>query len=78
MRSPIRYPLVLAIVLAVLVLALAVGWQILVVGDSRSLAAGLTTLDWVLLVLGSPAPSRPDSRRSTGSCSCSAPSSSCS
>jgi hypothetical protein len=48
MRSPIRYPLVLAIVLAVLVLALAVGWQILVVGDSRSLAAGLTTLDWVL------------------------------
>ena len=53
MRSPIRYPLVLAIVLAVLVLALAVGWQILVVGDSRSLAVGLTTLDWVLLVLGS-------------------------
>jgi len=53
MRSSIRYPLVLAIVLAVLVLALAVGWQILVVGDSRSVAAGLTTLDWVLLVLGS-------------------------
>ena len=53
MRSPIRYPLVLAIVLAVLVLSLAVGWQILVVGDSRSLAPGLTNLDWVLLVLGS-------------------------
>ena len=51
-RRSIGLPLTLAIVLAVLVLALAVGWQILVVGDARSVAAGLDTLDWVLLVLG--------------------------
>ncbi|HEY5656210.1 MAG TPA: HAMP domain-containing sensor histidine kinase [Myxococcota bacterium] len=52
MRRSIGLPLTLGIVLAVLVLALAVGWQILVVGDARSVAAGLSTLDWVLLVLG--------------------------
>ena len=47
MRRSIGIPLALGIVLALLVLALAVGWQILVVGDARSVAAGLTTLDWV-------------------------------
>jgi len=51
-RRSIGIPLALGIVLALLVLALAVGWQILVVGDARSVAAGLSTLDWVLLVLG--------------------------
>jgi signal transduction histidine kinase len=34
------------------VLALAVGWQILVVGDPRPVTSGLRTADWVLLVLG--------------------------
>jgi signal transduction histidine kinase len=52
LRRSIGMPLALGIVLAVLVFALAVGWQILVVGDSRAVAPGLSTLDWVLLVLG--------------------------
>jgi signal transduction histidine kinase len=51
-RRSIGFPLALGIVLGVLVLALAVGWQILVVGDARSVAAGLSTFDWLLLVLG--------------------------
>ncbi len=38
--------------LTVLAVALAVGWQILVVSDARPVAAELTTLDWVLLILG--------------------------
>ena len=37
--------------LAILVLARAVGWQILVVSDPRP-GSGLRTIDWVLLVLG--------------------------
>ena len=52
MRRSIGIPLALGIVLAILLLALAVGWQILVVGDPRPVAAGLSTFDWVLLVLG--------------------------
>lgn len=53
MRRSIGMPLAVGIVLAILLLALAVGWQILVVGrDWRPVAAGLTRLDWVLLVLG--------------------------
>jgi len=51
-RRSIGIPLALGIVPALLVLTLAVGWQILVVGDARSVAAGLSTFDWVLLVLG--------------------------
>ncbi len=51
MRRSIGFPLTLGIVLVLLVLALAVGW-ILVVSDARSVARGLTTLDWALLVLG--------------------------
>jgi signal transduction histidine kinase len=49
-RRSIGLPLALGIVLAILLLALAVGWQILVVGDPRP--AGLSRLDWALLVLG--------------------------
>jgi len=51
-RRSIGFPLTLGIVLTILVLTLAVGWQILVVGDVRPVTAGLTTLDWTLLVLG--------------------------
>jgi two-component system phosphate regulon sensor histidine kinase PhoR len=51
-RRSIGFPLTVGIVLLLLVLALAIGWQILVVSDSRSVARGLTNLDWVLLVLG--------------------------
>ena len=51
-RRSIGLPLTIGIVLAVVVLALAVGWQILVVGDARALARDLTTLDWVLVVCG--------------------------
>ena len=52
MRSSIRWPLALAVILAVLVLVLAAGWQFLVVMDPRPVPAGLSTLDWVMLVLG--------------------------
>lgn len=52
MRRSIGLPLALGIVLAILVLALAVGWQILVVGASRSGAEGLRPFDWALLILG--------------------------
>jgi signal transduction histidine kinase len=51
-RRSIGFPLTVGIVLVVLVLALAVGWQILVVSDARGVARGLTNLDWLLLVLG--------------------------
>jgi signal transduction histidine kinase len=51
LRRSIGLPLALGIVLAILVLSLAVGWQILVVAPRPS--SGLRTLDWVLLVLGS-------------------------
>jgi signal transduction histidine kinase len=52
-RRSIGVPLALGIVLALLTAALAVGWQVLVVGDWRPVAQGLTTLHWVLIVLGS-------------------------
>ena len=52
MRRSIGFPLALASLLTVLLLALAVGWQMLVVGDPRPVAAGLTTVDWLLLILG--------------------------
>jgi signal transduction histidine kinase len=51
-RRSIGFPLTLGIVLALLVLTLAVGWQILVVSDVSPGARELTTLDWVLLILG--------------------------
>ena len=52
MRRSIGFPLTLGIVLTLLVLSLAVGWQILVVSDVRRVASGLTRFDWALLVLG--------------------------
>jgi signal transduction histidine kinase len=51
-RRSIGIPLALGIALAILVLLLAIGWQILVLGDPRPLEIGLTTRDWVMLVLG--------------------------
>jgi signal transduction histidine kinase len=51
-RRSIGFPLTLGIVLTLLAVALAIGWQILVVSDARPLARGLTTLEWALLVLG--------------------------
>lgn len=51
-RRSIGFPLTLGIVLTVIVLVLAVGWQILVVGDVQGMARSLTRFDWILLVLG--------------------------
>ena len=51
-RRSIGFPLTVGIVLTLLVLILAVGWQILVVSGVRPVARGLTTLDWLLLILG--------------------------
>jgi signal transduction histidine kinase len=51
-RRSIGIPLALGIALAILVLLLAVGWQILVLDDPRPLTVGLSTRDWVMLVLG--------------------------
>lgn len=52
-RRSIGAPLAVGIILMVLLIALAVGWQVLVwSGSTASLPAGLPTLDRVLLVLG--------------------------
>lgn len=51
-RRSIGFPLTIGIVLTLLALALAVGWQILVVGDLAPVARGLTSVHWVLLILG--------------------------
>jgi signal transduction histidine kinase len=51
-RRSIGFPLTLGIVLTIVALALAVGWQILVFSDARAVARELTTLDWILFVLG--------------------------
>jgi signal transduction histidine kinase len=51
-RRSIGFPLTLGIILTLLVLSLAVGWQILVVSDVRRVASGLTRFDWALLVFG--------------------------
>jgi signal transduction histidine kinase len=51
-RRSIGPRLTLGIVLVGVALALAVGWQILVVADLRPVAAGLTTAHWLLLILG--------------------------
>jgi signal transduction histidine kinase len=52
-QRSIGAPLTIGIVLMMLVLALAVGWQVLVWQDVKPLAEDLSTLDWVLLILGS-------------------------
>jgi signal transduction histidine kinase len=51
-RRSLGFPLALGLVLLLLVLALAVGWQILVWSGARPAAGGLSTADWALLVLG--------------------------
>ena len=51
-RRSIGFPLTIGIVLTVLAVALAVGWQILVVSDLAPVARGLTGLHWTLLILG--------------------------
>ncbi|HUH13374.1 MAG TPA: HAMP domain-containing sensor histidine kinase, partial [Longimicrobiales bacterium] len=52
-RRSIGLPLAVGVVLAVLALCLAVGWQILVVGDLTPVTRGLTTVHWLLIILGS-------------------------
>ncbi|MCP4906796.1 MAG: HAMP domain-containing histidine kinase [bacterium] len=52
-RRSIGGPLAIGIVSMVLVLALAVGWQVLVWRDGSEPTAGLSTLDTFLFVLGS-------------------------
>jgi signal transduction histidine kinase len=52
-RRSIGLPLTLGIVLIGVAVALAVGWQILVVTDLRPVARGFTTAHWLLLILGS-------------------------
>ncbi len=52
-RRSIGGPLAIGIVSMVLVLALAVGWQILVWRDRAIASQGLSTLDAILFVLGS-------------------------
>jgi len=51
-RRSIGFPLTIGIVLTLLAVALAVGWQILVVADLRPVARGLTGIHWTLLILG--------------------------
>ena len=51
-RRSIGFPVTLGIVLTIVALALAFGWQILVFSDARAVARELTTLDWVLFVIG--------------------------
>jgi len=51
-RRSIGFPLALGIGLAILVLLLAIGWQILVLDDPRSITQGLSTRDWLMLILG--------------------------
>ena len=51
-RRSIGFPLTLGIILLILVLVLAVGWQILVWSGAGSVERGLTNLDWIFLVLG--------------------------
>ena len=51
-RRSLGFPLALGSVLLVLVLALAVGWQVLVWSGAREAAGGLAARGWALLVLG--------------------------
>ena len=51
-RRSIGLPLAVGVVLLLLLLCLAVGWQILLVSEVRRAARGLASLDWVLLIAG--------------------------
>jgi signal transduction histidine kinase len=52
-RRSIGFPLTIGIVLCVLALALAVGWQLLVVSDLLPVARGLTAVHWAMVIAGS-------------------------
>jgi signal transduction histidine kinase len=52
-RRSIGFPLAVGITLSLVTALLAVGWQVLLVGDLRPVAEDMTTLRWVLIVLGS-------------------------
>ena len=52
-RRSIGFPLTLGIVLTLIAVSLAVGWQILVVADLEPVTRGLTTVQWLLIGLGS-------------------------
>ena len=52
-RRSIGLPLTVGIVLTLIAVGLAVGWQILVVADLGPVARGLTTVQWLLIGLGS-------------------------
>jgi signal transduction histidine kinase len=51
-RRSVGIPLSLGIGLVILVLLLAAGWQVLVFDDPRQIAQGLSTRNWVMLILG--------------------------
>ena len=52
-RRSIGFPLTVGIVLTLIAVSLAVGWQILVVADLEPVTRGLTTVQWLLIGLGS-------------------------
>ena len=52
-RRSIGFPLTVGIVLTLIAVGLAVGWQILVVADLAPVTRGLTTVQWLLIGLGS-------------------------
>lgn len=51
-RRSVRFPVTLGFVLSALALVLAVGWVLVLFADRPVADTGLTSLDWVLLVLG--------------------------
>ncbi len=51
-RRSVTFPVTLGFVLSVLALVLAVGWVLVLFADRPVADTGLTSLDWVLLVLG--------------------------
>ena len=52
LRRSIGFRVTVGVTLTLLAAVLAVGWQILVVGDLRPVAEGLGTVHWTLLILG--------------------------
>jgi signal transduction histidine kinase len=52
-RRSVGIPLTVGIVMLLLLLALAAGWQVLVWSEPSPLSGEVSTLDWVLLILGS-------------------------
>ena len=51
-RRSIGIPLAIGIVLLVLLISLAVGWQVLVWSDAQPVDRGFTSRDWALFVFG--------------------------